>query len=118
MTIIHLYNMALDFSSDILNLSEDLHNRGQESLSDWFALRGLTVGAKIAKASEASDAKDFIETMNEATLKANEALYWIDVIHEAGYMGKIKYELLKYKCNKIRIEIHKACKAAENIIHN
>lgn len=115
MTIQELYDMAEKFSVNIIILAEELKAKDQRSLAEWTALSAETVVSKIKFAKSADDAEKFICELCEAMNKVNESLYWIDIIYTAELIGTIRYELLKYKCNKIRIEISKAIKKAKEL---
>ncbi len=115
MTLAELENIATKFSVKIIKLAEDLKAKKQDSLAEWLALSGTTMAAKISRSKGAFDAEDFISELSESMNKANETLYWLNVIFEAELINTVKYELLKYNCNKIRIELSKAIKKANEL---
>ena len=112
MTLLELEHITTKFSIKIIKLAENLKAEKQESLAEWLALSATTVAAKISRSKAASDIEDFISELREATNKANETLYWLNIIFETNHIDIIKYEFLKYKCNRIRIELSKAIRKA------
>ncbi len=115
MTLLELEHISTKFSVKIIKLAEDLKAKKQDSLAEWLALSGTTMAAKISRSKGAFDAEDFISELSESMNKANETLYWLNVIFEAELINTVKYELLKYNCNKIRIELSKAIKKANEL---
>lgn len=115
MTLLELDKMATSFAVEIIKLTEELNTNGWESLADWVFYSGTQIGVKIARSKASWDAKDFISEISPAFTRANETLHWLDTLYDAELINWGRYELLKYKCNRIRIEISKAIKKAKEI---
>ena len=115
MTIIELRKMTENFSVDVYRLGNEMNSAGWENLSDWFTYSGLDIGRYVARSCGCIEVTDFIEELKIAMNRANETNYWLGVIYSAEIISKIRYEILKYKCNKIRIEIAKAIKNANEV---
>lgn len=115
MTMKELEKMTVGFAVDTLKLSNFLIDKEMDSLADWLFHSGTQIGVHVARAKAASTAEDFISEMNEAFSQANKALYWIDIIYENELTDRIRYETVKYRCNRIRIEISKAIRKAETV---
>lgn len=112
MTLLELEHISTKFSIETIKLAENLKAKKQESLAEWLVLSATTVASKIAISKAAADIEDFLFELTEALNKANETLYWLNIIFEANHIDIIRYELLKYKCNRIRIELSKAIRKA------
>ena len=115
MTIIELRKMTENFSVDVYRLGNEMNSAGWENLSDWFTYSGLDIGRYVARSCGCIEVTDFIEELKIAMNRANETNYWLGIIYSAEIISKIRYEILKYKCNKIRIEIAKAIKNASEV---
>ena len=114
MTIFELDRMATNFSLDVLKLGKEMNDTGWENLSEWFVYSGLDVGKYIARSAVCFEEDDFADELKKALNKANETDYWLGVIYSAEIISKLRYEILKYKCNRIRIELSKALRNINN----
>ena len=47
---------------------------------------GTSIGALVREAEHAQSRADFINKMSIALKEANETLYWIDLLHQSGYI--------------------------------
>ena len=113
MSLIELDKMTEFFAVDIIKLTDELNEKNWESLADWVFYSGTQIGVNISKSKVSSDAKDFISEISAAFTRANETLYWLDILYDAELISRIRYEYLKYRCNRIRIEISKALRKAK-----
>ena len=60
---------------------------------------------------------DFINKLNIALKEANETEYWLELLHESGYLNEQEYDSIYNDCGKIAAmltKIIKTTKAAAN----
>lgn len=113
MTILVLEKMTTAFAVDILKLSNSLIDKDQDNLADWLFYSCTQIGVKVARAKATFETENFISEMKDALSKANETVYWLEIIYENEFITTVRYEIFKYKCNQIRIELSKAIKIAK-----
>ena len=85
-------------------------------LASQLLRSGTSIGANVAEAQSAQSKKDFISKMYIAFKEVNEAVYWLQLLREAGIIREdIADELLKdaTEIKKILASIIKSAK--ENI---
>lgn len=61
-------------------------------LSKQVLRSGTAIGALIREAGHAQSRAGFINKMNIALKEANEADYWLDLLHQSGYISQESYE--------------------------
>ena len=81
-------------------LSED---KKEFTLSKQLLRSGTSVGAMIREAEFAESKKDFIHKMAIAQKEINEAIYWIELLSETGFLNSKQFEDI----NKDAIEVIK-----------
>lgn len=116
MLLIELDKIATSLAMNILNISESLNDKSQHSLADWLSYSGMKTAAKITDALIESDPKKAYECLIEANRLAKEIPYWINIVCENGYLGAMKAEYLKFKCNRLRIFLIKEIKKKKDLI--
>ena len=62
---------------------------------------GTSIGANIREALHAQGKRDFLSKANIALKEANEALYWIELLHASEYIDNIQNESIYADCNEI-----------------
>ena len=84
-------NTVLDksfaFSVRIVNLNKYLTVQKKEyTISKQLYKSGTSIGANIAEAQRAESTADFVHKMKIALKEANEAQYWLQLLHETKYL--------------------------------
>lgn len=75
---------------------------------------GTSVGANVREAHHAQSDADFLSKMSIASKEADESDYWLNLLHDNGYLNDIQFESLNADCqriNKILTAIIKKLKA-------
>ena len=57
-------------------------------LSKQMLRSGTAVGAMIREAEQAESSADFVHKLSIALKEANETEYWIELLHQSGYLEK------------------------------
>ncbi len=60
-------------------------------LSKQLLKSGTSVGAMVREAEHAESKKDFIHKLAIAQKEANETIYWLELLHETGYITKKEF---------------------------
>jgi len=66
-----------------------------------FLRSGTAIGALAHEAIHAQSRKDFANKMNIALKEANETYYWIQVIHDGGYINEKSFKSILHDCNEL-----------------
>ena len=87
--IIHLYSYMA-------------HSRNEYVLSKQILRSGTGIGANIAESACAISKKDFLSKIYIALKECNETLYWLDLLHETGYITDNEFESLYADCLELK----------------
>ena len=71
-------------------------------LSNQILKSGTSIGANIAESECAFSKKDFLAKVYIALKECNETLYWLDLLHETGYLTEDGFRSLWMDCNELR----------------
>lgn len=73
----------------IIKLYKYLTNEKKEFIMAKQVLRsGTSIGANIAEGYYAQSELDFINKLSIALKEASETLYWLELLHESGYLDE------------------------------
>ena len=68
---------------------------------------GTSIGANIREAQHAQSDADFLSKMQISLKECNETDYWLQLLHDSGYLNDIRYNSI----NTDRVRIHKLLNA-------
>ena len=81
------------FALRMVRLAKHLQDEKKEFVLSRQVLRsGTAIGALIREADQAQSRADFISKMNIALKEANETDYWLDLLHQSGYISQESHE--------------------------
>ena len=84
---------SLAFSVRIIHLNEYLTNEKKEYVvSRQVCKSGTSIGANVAEAQRAQSTADFVSKMKIALKEANETQYWLQLLHETGYLSDREFD--------------------------
>ena len=90
------------FALRIIRLYKYLCDEKQEFVLSKQVLRsGTSVGANIREAQRAQSKPDFYSKMNIALKEADETAYWLELLHESGYLEASSFESIYADCEEI-----------------
>ena len=93
---------SFQFAVRIVNLHRFLNTEKKEYVLSKQLLRsGTSIGANIREALQAQGKRDFLSKLNIALKEANEALYWIELLHATDYLDDTQRESIHSDCNEI-----------------
>ncbi len=90
------------------------HEKGEHILSKQLLRSGTAIGALMREAKFAQSRADFVNKASVALKEANETLYWIELLHDSGYMDDNAYSSIHdeaHKITSILVSIVKTTKA-------
>ena len=90
------------FAVRVIKLYQYLSEIKKEYILSKQILRsGTSVGANIREAIQAQSRNDFIHKMNIALKEASETEYWLELLHETGYITAEEYQGIISDCSEI-----------------
>ena len=93
---------SFDFAVRIVNLYRYLCDEKKEYVLSKQLLRsGTSIGANVEEALQAQSKRDFLSKANISLKEANETLYWIRLLHAAGYTNDKQTESITADCREV-----------------
>ena len=90
------------FALRIIKLYQFLKDEKKEYVLSKQLLRsGTSVGANVKEALRGQSKKDFHAKMCIALKEIAESEYWLELLHESGYMTKEQFESIHFDCVEI-----------------
>ena len=90
------------FALKIISIYKDLCSRKSEFvLSKQLLHSGTSIGANIREAQRGQSKPDFYAKMNIALKEADETAYWLELVHESGYMDQQTFADVYGDCDEI-----------------
>jgi four helix bundle protein len=82
-----------DFALRIIKLYQFLTDEKKEFILSKQVLRsGTSIGANVRESINAQSKADFVNKLNIALKEANETEYWIELLHESGYINDMQFD--------------------------
>lgn len=93
---------SFSFAKRIVNFYNYLCSEKKEYVISKQLLRsGTSIGANVFESDRAVSKKDFINKIGIAQKEADETLYWIELLHETGYIADAEYGSIKTDCEEL-----------------
>ena len=70
-------------------------------LSKQILRSGTSIGANIREAQRGQSKPDFYSKMNIALKEADETAYWLELLHESGYIDDPSFSSVYSDCNEL-----------------
>ena len=113
-----VYGKAKMFALRVIKLYQHLTKTKKEFVLSKQLLRsGTSIGANIIEALNGQSKKDFIAKMHIALKEAAESEYWLELLHEAGYINDAEHKSISTDCseiNKLLISLIKSAKTVDS----
>ena len=107
---------SFEFAVRIVNLSKYLMQEHKEYVLSKQLLRcGTSIGANIAEAQRGQSKADFISKMSIALKEANEAHYWLRLLHRTNYLTASQFDSMNKDIQEILGILTAICKTANQI---
>ena len=101
-----IQDLSYDFACRIIRLFQYLTEDSiyKEYIMSKQVLRsGTSIGANIREAQHAQSDADFLSKMQISLKECNETEYWLQLLHDNGYLNDLQYTSI----NTDRVRIHK-----------
>ena len=110
-----LRDKSKDFAKQIVLVCRKIKSEQHESVLTNQLLRcGTSIGANIHEAQYAQGTKDFISKLEIALKECYESEYWLDLLHETGYLPDDFFPPLRNDCGTIRRMLIASVTTAKN----
>ena len=99
-----IHELSYDFACRITRLFQYLTEDAEykEYVSSKQIYRsGTSVGANVRESKHAQSDADFLSKMSIAYKEADETDYWLNLLHDNGYLNESQYESLKKDMDRI-----------------
>lgn len=96
-------------------LSEEKH---EYVLSKQLLRSGTSIGANVRESINAQSKLDFINKLNIALKESNETEYWLELLHETGYLDNAAYDSIIEDNNNITGTLVNIIKSTKQNINN
>ena len=70
-------------------------------LANQILKSGTSIGANVREALRSQSRNEFLSKMNISLKEAYETEYWIDLLHETGYLTSAEHESLFPECREL-----------------
>ena len=90
------------FALRIIKLYQYLTERRREFVLAKQVLRsGTSIGANSREAERCQSKADFFSKFNIALKEADETAYWLELLHEGGYIDSSQFESIYADCQEL-----------------
>ena len=99
-----IHELSYDFGCRITRLFQYLTEDAEykEFISSKQIYRsGTSIGANVRESKHAQSDADFLSKMSIAYKEADETDYWLNLLHDNGYLNESQYESLKKDMDRI-----------------
>ena len=103
---------SFEFAVRIIRLYQYLSNDKKEYVLSKQLLRcGTSIGANVAEAQKGQSKADFNAKMNIALKEANEAHYWLRLLHRTDYINDKEFQSIEPEIKEIISILVAICRA-------
>lgn len=99
-----IHELSYDFGCRMTRLFQFLTEDSDYKefvISKQIYRSGTSVGANVRESKHAQSEADFLSKMSIAYKEADETDYWLNLLHDNGYMNDDQFESLSQDCNRI-----------------
>ena len=99
-----IHELSYDFGCRITRLFQYLAEDAEYKefvISKQIYRSGTSVGANVRESKHAQSDADFLSKMSIAYKEADETDYWLNLLHDNGYLSESQYESLKKDMDRI-----------------
>ena len=99
-----IHELSYDFGCRITRLFQYLTEDSEYKefvISKQIYRSGTSVGANVRESKHAQSDADFLSKMSIAYKEADETDYWLNLLHDNGYINESQYESLNKDMDRI-----------------
>ncbi len=83
-------------------------------LSKQVLRSGTSIGANVKEAIRGQSKADFYSKMNIALKETSETEYWLELLHESGYIGPDQFKSIYPDCQELLKLLISICKTRDS----
>ena len=103
------------FALRIVNLYKYLVDKKKESVLSKQLLRsGTSIGANARESVYGYSRDDFFYKLSISLKEAEESAYWLELLHESGYLTEEEFDSIYSDCKEIIALLVSICKNRKN----
>lgn len=107
------------FAVRIVKLYRYLRGTKREFVMSKQLLRcGTSIGANLAEAECAISKKDFLAKVYIALKECAETKYWLELLHDTGYLSDDEFESIIRDCEELRKMLSATTKTISSTLHS
>lgn len=96
------YDKAKAFAVRVVRLYQYLCDEKHEHVLSKQLLRsGTSIGANLAESINAISRQDFLSKVYIALKECSETEYWLDLLHDTGYLSDAEYSSVTSDCHEL-----------------
>lgn len=99
-----IHELSYDFGCRMVRLYQYLKEDAdykEFEMSKQLCRSGTSVGANVRESKHAQSDNDFLSKMSIAYKEADESDYWLNLLHDNGYLNDEQFESLSHDCTRI-----------------
>ncbi len=89
------------FAIRIVRLYQFLHKQQEFVLSRQLLRSGTSIGANVKEAIRGQSEADFYAKFNIALKEASETEYWLELLHETGFLPSDMFKSIYADCQEV-----------------
>lgn len=102
-----IYEDAMDFSLNVIEIYRDLTAQHEYVLSKQLLKAATSIGANIKEANSAQSKADFLSKMYIAFKESSECDYWLTLLYRSNYITESTFTILYKQCKLINNTLSK-----------
>jgi len=111
--------LSKDFALRIIKLYVFLRDEKKEFVMSKQILRsGTSIGANARESINAQSKADFISKLNIALKEADETQYWLELLHESGFLNDNQFQSIYDDSSRIVGTLTKILKTSKGVTNN
>lgn len=87
-----LEDKTYSFALRIVKAHQYLIDKNEYILSKQLLRSGTSIGANCREATFAQSKQDFVSKLSIALKETNETIYWIELLHDSGYISNDSFK--------------------------
>lgn len=99
-----IHELTYDFGCRMVRLYQYLKEDAdykEFEMSKQLYRSGTSVGANVRESKHAQSDNDFLSKMSIAYKEADESDYWLNLLHDNGYLNDEQFSSLSHDCTRI-----------------
>lgn len=100
----NIQDLSYDFSCRIVRLFQYLNEDAEYKefiMSKQVYRSGTSIGANVRESNHAQSDADFLNKMNIALKESDETDYWLNLLHDNGYLTDEQYDSLNHDSTRV-----------------